>query len=275
MAKGSEAVEDYVGGRDANDLVTFINMRAGKSKEAKGKPGTVKQLDALLAAFFEDGASLVGALMGRRGEESKPAAKAIARCRNKEEAEELGQGIDAAALNVRRLDAAEEQSEQGRGRIARAKMDANLSVQRERVQGRLLDALNDDDKKQSNKDRVADFRGQPEAKKTKMLHGGEIAGTDLFADAPTYHAVFTVKDKDGEEKTESFSAGNGPNTMMDIVNALKQGEGNGFLDAFRANGFAGTYTGPDGATLKFHKNSKITACDSAVKERLMEFIKKY
>lgn len=35
--KGNKAGEDYDGGRDLNDFVTFINEKCGTSRDAKGQ----------------------------------------------------------------------------------------------------------------------------------------------------------------------------------------------------------------------------------------------
>ncbi|KAG8369092.1 hypothetical protein BUALT_Bualt15G0114200 [Buddleja alternifolia] len=54
--KNNKAGEDYDGGRDADDFVTFINEKAGTSRDAKGqltsKAGIVETLDSLVKEFL-------------------------------------------------------------------------------------------------------------------------------------------------------------------------------------------------------------------------------
>ncbi|XVF72711.1 hypothetical protein PTKIN_Ptkin12aG0142300 [Pterospermum kingtungense] len=53
--KGNKAGEDYEGGRDVDDFVTFINERCATSRDAKGqltsKAGILSSLDALVKEF--------------------------------------------------------------------------------------------------------------------------------------------------------------------------------------------------------------------------------
>ncbi|KAL5700949.1 protein disulfide-isomerase [Ranunculus cassubicifolius] len=53
--KGNKAGEDYEGGRDVDDFVSFINEKAGTSRDAKGQltstAGIVSSLDALVKEF--------------------------------------------------------------------------------------------------------------------------------------------------------------------------------------------------------------------------------
>ncbi|PIN05871.1 Thioredoxin/protein disulfide isomerase [Handroanthus impetiginosus] len=53
--KGNKAGEDYDGGRDLNDFVTFINEKCGTSRDVKGqltsKAGIVEALDSLVKEF--------------------------------------------------------------------------------------------------------------------------------------------------------------------------------------------------------------------------------
>ncbi|KAG9156698.1 hypothetical protein Leryth_006661 [Lithospermum erythrorhizon] len=54
--KGNKAGEDYDGGRDLDDFVTFINEKCGTSRDAKGqynsKAGIVESLDSLVKEFI-------------------------------------------------------------------------------------------------------------------------------------------------------------------------------------------------------------------------------
>ncbi|OVA02564.1 Thioredoxin [Macleaya cordata] len=54
--KGNKAGEDYDGGRDVDDFVTFINEKCGTSRDGKGqltsKAGIVASLDALVKEFI-------------------------------------------------------------------------------------------------------------------------------------------------------------------------------------------------------------------------------
>lgn len=53
--KGNKAGEDYDGGRDLDDFVTFINERSGASRDAKGQltsqAGIIQSLDSLVKEF--------------------------------------------------------------------------------------------------------------------------------------------------------------------------------------------------------------------------------
>jgi len=53
--KGNKAGEDYDGGRDVNDFITFINEKCGTSRDAKGQltsqAGVVASLEALVKDF--------------------------------------------------------------------------------------------------------------------------------------------------------------------------------------------------------------------------------
>ncbi|XP_065860391.1 probable protein disulfide-isomerase A6 [Euphorbia lathyris] len=55
--KGKKDGEDYEGGRDLEDFVTFINEKSGTSRDAKGqltsKAGIIESLDALAKEFVE------------------------------------------------------------------------------------------------------------------------------------------------------------------------------------------------------------------------------
>ncbi|CAN0888929.1 Probable protein disulfide-isomerase A6 [Linum grandiflorum] len=57
--KGNKAGEDYDGGRDLEDFVTFINEKCGTSRDGKGqltsKAGIVESLDALVKEFVAAG----------------------------------------------------------------------------------------------------------------------------------------------------------------------------------------------------------------------------
>ncbi|XP_047326967.1 protein disulfide-isomerase like 2-1-like [Impatiens glandulifera] len=57
--KGNKAGEDYNGGRDLDDFVTFINEKCGTSRDAKGqltdKAGRVEKLDALVKELINAG----------------------------------------------------------------------------------------------------------------------------------------------------------------------------------------------------------------------------
>ncbi|KAK4427612.1 putative protein disulfide-isomerase A6 [Sesamum alatum] len=54
--KNNKAGEDYEGGRDLDDFVTFINEKCGTSRDAKGqltsKAGTVEALDSIVKEFL-------------------------------------------------------------------------------------------------------------------------------------------------------------------------------------------------------------------------------
>ncbi|GFY90523.1 thioredoxin family protein [Actinidia rufa] len=71
--KGNKAGEDYNGGRDLDDFVTFINEKCGTSRDAKGqltaKAGIVETLDTLVKEFISAGSDEKKAVYGRMEEE--------------------------------------------------------------------------------------------------------------------------------------------------------------------------------------------------------------
>ncbi|XP_057503564.1 probable protein disulfide-isomerase A6 [Actinidia eriantha] len=71
--KGNKAGEDYDGGRDLDDFVTFINEKCGTSRDAKGqltaKAGVVETLDTLVKEFISAGSDEKKAVYGRMEEE--------------------------------------------------------------------------------------------------------------------------------------------------------------------------------------------------------------
>ncbi|PSS19668.1 Protein like [Actinidia chinensis var. chinensis] len=71
--KGKKAGEDYDGGRDLDDFVTFINEKCGTSRDAKGqltaKAGVVETLDTLVKEFISAGSDEKKAVYGRMEEE--------------------------------------------------------------------------------------------------------------------------------------------------------------------------------------------------------------
>ncbi|KAG6434121.1 hypothetical protein SASPL_105743 [Salvia splendens] len=68
--KNNKAGEDYNGGRDVDDFVTFINEKCGTNRDAKGKL-TSK------AGIIEDLGSLVKEFMSTKGEEKKVVFKRL------------------------------------------------------------------------------------------------------------------------------------------------------------------------------------------------------
>lgn len=71
--KSNKAGEDYDGGRDLDDFVTFINEKSGTSRDAKGqltdKAGVVESLDSLVKEFVSAGSDEKKAIYGRIEEE--------------------------------------------------------------------------------------------------------------------------------------------------------------------------------------------------------------
>ncbi|CAL1398715.1 unnamed protein product [Linum trigynum] len=71
--KGNKAGEDYDGGRDLEDFVTFINEKCGTSRDANGqltsKAGIVESLDALVKEFIAAGGDEKKAIYSRLEEE--------------------------------------------------------------------------------------------------------------------------------------------------------------------------------------------------------------
>ncbi|KAJ6798619.1 protein disulfide isomerase-like 2-2 [Iris pallida] len=72
--KGNKAGEDYDGGRDLNDFVTFINEKCGTSRDAQGQltsqAGIVASLDALVKEFNSAASDEKKAVLSRIEEET-------------------------------------------------------------------------------------------------------------------------------------------------------------------------------------------------------------
>ncbi|KAE9446658.1 hypothetical protein C3L33_21455, partial [Rhododendron williamsianum] len=81
--KSNKAGEDYDGGRDLDDFVTFINEKCGTSRDAKGqltdKAGIVESLDALVKEFVSAGSDEKKAVFGRIEEEAEKLKGSAAR----------------------------------------------------------------------------------------------------------------------------------------------------------------------------------------------------
>ncbi|XP_058189942.1 protein disulfide-isomerase like 2-1-like [Rhododendron vialii] len=81
--KSNKAGEDYNGGRDLDDFVTFINEKCGTSRDAKGqltdKAGIVESLDALVKEFVSAGSEEKKAIFGRIEEEAEKLKGSAAR----------------------------------------------------------------------------------------------------------------------------------------------------------------------------------------------------
>ncbi|KAG5525428.1 hypothetical protein RHGRI_031925 [Rhododendron griersonianum] len=81
--KSNKAGEDYDGGRDLEDFVTFINEKCGTSRDAKGqltdKAGIVESLDALVKEFVSAGSDEKKAVFGRIEEEAEKLKGSAAR----------------------------------------------------------------------------------------------------------------------------------------------------------------------------------------------------
>ncbi|KAI5658597.1 hypothetical protein M9H77_27390 [Catharanthus roseus] len=109
--KGNKAGEDYEGGRDLEDFVSFINEKSGTSRDAKGqytsKAGIVESLDTLVKEFVsasdEEKKTIysqieeeAGKLKGSTARYGKIYAKAAKSCMEK--------GADYAKNEVQRLE---------------------------------------------------------------------------------------------------------------------------------------------------------------------------
>ncbi|KAJ4968427.1 hypothetical protein NE237_015128 [Protea cynaroides] len=81
--KSNKAGEDYDGGRDLDDFVTFINTKCGTSRDGKGqltsKAGIVATLDALVKEFVSAGNDEKKALFSKIEEEVKKLEGSTAR----------------------------------------------------------------------------------------------------------------------------------------------------------------------------------------------------
>ncbi|KAL5996324.1 hypothetical protein ACLOJK_026400 [Asimina triloba] len=109
--KGNKAGEDYDGGRDLDDFVTFINEKCGTSRDGKGqltnKAGIVESLDALVKDFvnaasdeqkavFSKIEEEVEKLKGSSARHGKIYLKAAKSC--------LDKGTDYAKKEIQRLE---------------------------------------------------------------------------------------------------------------------------------------------------------------------------
>lgn len=109
--KGNKEGEDYEGGRDLEDFVSFINEKCGTSRDAKGQytpeAGIVKHLDSLVKEFVsasdEEKKTIygqieqeVGKLTGSTARYGEIYVKAAKNC--------LGKGVDYAKNEIQRLE---------------------------------------------------------------------------------------------------------------------------------------------------------------------------
>ncbi|KAL6324170.1 hypothetical protein AAG906_006441 [Vitis piasezkii] len=109
--KGNKAGEDYDGGRDLEDFVTFINEKCGTSRDGKGqltsKAGTVASLDSLVKEFIsasDDEKKAVFARIEEEVEKLEGSAARYGKIYVKAAKSSLQKGADYAKNEIQRLE---------------------------------------------------------------------------------------------------------------------------------------------------------------------------
>ncbi|XP_054790558.1 protein disulfide-isomerase like 2-1-like [Prosopis cineraria] len=109
--RSNKAGEDYDGGRDLDDFVTFINEKSGTSRDGKGqltsKAGIVPTLDGLVKDFVSASSDEKKEVYSRLEEEAKKLEGSAARYGNiylKAAKNCIEKGVDYASKEIQRLE---------------------------------------------------------------------------------------------------------------------------------------------------------------------------